>query len=129
MHKELIICIIIILIVVATNAITQNYTKESVRVMDENLDKLEVALKEEEKDEEKLQQNLDDVMGKWRERYEMLAFFIEHDELEKVETELTSLKAEIGVEEYEQAVSSLERSIFILNHIKEKFKLNMKNIF
>ena len=95
MHKELIICIIIILIVVATNAITQNYTKESVRVMDENLDKLEVALKEEEKDEEKLQQNLDDVMGKWRERYEMLAFFIEHDELEKVETELTSLKAEI----------------------------------
>lgn len=129
MHKELIICIIIILIVVTTNAIIQNYTKDSVKVMDENLDKLEQALKKDEKDEEELQKNLEMVMEKWRERYEVLAFFIEHDELEKVETELTSLNAEIGVEEYEQAVSSLERSIFILNHIKEKFKLNMKNIF
>jgi hypothetical protein len=30
---------------------------------------------------------------------------------------------------YEDAVEALEKSIFILNHIKEKFRLNMKNIF
>ena len=68
-------------------------------------------------------------MKNWREKYEKLAFFIEHDELEKVETELTELTAYIKIEEYEEAINPLETSIFILNHIKEKFRLNMKNIF
>ena len=70
-----------------------------------------------------------DAMDTWKDRYEKLAFFIEHDELEKVETEITSLKAHIMIEEYEEGIEPLERCIFILNHIKEKFRLNMKNIF
>ena len=51
------------------------------------------------------------------------------DELEKVETELTSLSAYIDIEEYDHGVPELEKGIFILNHIKEKFKFDIKNIF
>ena len=129
MHKELIICIIVILIVIVANAITQSYAQEAVDTMDEKLNALEASLERENDAKEQIQESLDDVMLNWREKYERLAFFIEHDELEKVETQLTSLKAHIKTEEYEEAIDSLETSIFILNHIKEKFRLNMKNIF
>ena len=129
MHKELIICIIVILIVILANAITQIYAQEAVDSMDQKLNALEANLERENDAKKEIQESLDDVMLNWREKYESLAFFIEHDELEKVETQLTSLKAHIKTEEYEEAIDSLETSIFILNHIKEKFRLNMKNIF
>ena len=129
MHKELIICIIVIIIVIIANTITQRYAQEAVETMDEKLDILEKSLEKEEGAKEEIQANLDNVMQNWREKYEKLAFFIEHDELEKVETELTELKGHIKVEQYEEAINPIETSIFILNHIKEKFRLNMKNIF
>lgn len=129
MRKEWIICIIVILLVVMTNIITQNYTKKSVEFMDEKLETLKEALLKEDIEKENVLKEMEDVMKDWKERYEKLAFFIEHDELEKVETELTSLKANIGVEQYEEGIPDLDKSIFILNHIKEKFRFNVKNIF
>ena len=129
MHKEFFICIIVILSVIVVNAVTQKYAQDSVEMMDEKLNILEESLKSEELDKTEIETKMNEVIDTWKDRYEKLAFFIEHDELEKVETELTSLKAHIMVEENEEGIDSLERSIFILNHIKEKFRLNMKNIF
>ena len=129
MRKEWIICFIVIFSVAITDIITQNYTKESVEVIDSKLETLKEELEKEEIQKEKLEEQMQDVMEVWKEKYEKLAYYIEHDELEKVETELTSLKAHIDIEEYEDGVPELEKSIFILNHIKEKFKFDIKNIF
>lgn len=129
MRKEWIICFVVIFIILVVNIITQNYTKDSVEYMDKKLEALKETLLKEEVEKEKVQEEMDNVMKDWKKKYEKLAYFIEHDELEKVETELTSLNANIKVEQYEEGVPDLDKSIFILNHIKEKFKLNIKNIF
>lgn len=129
MRKEWIICIIVIFIVIITNIITQNYTNKSVETMDIKLGALKEKLTQEEVEKQEIQKEMKQIMEHWEKRYETLAYYIEHDELEKVETELTSLQANIEVEQYEESVPDLEKSIFILNHIKEKFKLNVKNIF
>ena len=55
--------------------------------------------------------------------------YIEHDELEKVETELTGLRAYIEKEEYYEALPEIDKSAYILEHIKDKSALNLKNIF
>lgn len=129
MRKEWIVCFVVIIIVIVTNIITQNYTNRSVEVMDVKLETLKEELMKEEIQKEKAQEQMKDVMEVWEERYEKLAYFIEHDELEKVETELTSLSAHIDIEEYQEGVPELEKSIFILNHIKDKSKFDIKNIF
>lgn len=129
MRKEWIICIIVIFLVAITNIITQNYTNKSVETMDQKLESLKGKLTEEEIEHQEIEEEMQNVMQHWKKRYETLAYYIEHDELEKVETELTSLQANIQMEQYEEGVPDLEKSIFILNHIKEKFKLNIKNIF
>lgn len=129
MYKEWIICFIVIFSVITVDIITQNYTDKSVQVIGDNLEILKEELKKEEVDKQELEENIGEIINVWKEKYEKLAYFIEHDELEKVETELTSLKAHIDIEEYEDGVPELEKSIFILNHIKDKFKLDIKNIF
>lgn len=129
MHKEWIICVIIIAFIIIGNILTQNYTKQSVETMNQKLENLKGNLIKEDVNKENVQTEMEDIMKDWKNRNGKLAYFIEHDELEKVETELTSLKANIGVEEYKQGVSDLDKSIFILKHIKEKFKLEIKNIF
>lgn len=129
MHKEWIICTVVIIAIIIANVITQNYTNKSIELLDEKLESLKEELIKEEVEKEVVDKKMEEIMEIWKEKFNKLAYYIEHDELEKVETELTSLKANIEVEEYEEGVSELEKSIFILNHIKEKFKFDIKNIF
>ena len=129
MRKEWIICFIVILIVAITDIITQNYTKKSVEVIDSKLEVLKEELEKEEIQKEKLEEQMQDVMNIWKEKYEKLAYYIEHDELEKVETEMVKLEADIGVEEFKHCVSELETIIFILEHIQEKEEMHLRSIF
>ena len=72
---------------------------------------------------------MDEIYNKWMGFHDKLAFYIEHDELEKIETELTALKGDIEVKKYDDAITQLDKSIFILKHIKYKYKFNLDNIF
>lgn len=131
MTKELIICIIIVILIFLGNAVTQNYTNASVTETTENLNELrkEISKEENEIDSETAKQKVDEIHEKWDSKYEKLAYYIEHDELEKVETELTGLRGYIEKEEYAEAIPELDKSVYILEHIKNKTALNLKNIF
>ena len=47
----------------------------------------------------------------------------------KIETNLTGLKGEIEAGEYGDAMSQLDQSIFLLEHIEDKYAFNLQNIF
>ena len=127
MRKELIICIFIIVLIVITNIITQNYTKECVSIMHQNLEILKEASLKENKDE--VQSKIDEVENNWNEFQEKLAFYIEHDELEKVETQIYAMKGFYEISKYDEIIPELDKCVFILEHIQDKTKLNVKNIF
>lgn len=129
MYKEIIICSIVIIIVVALNILTESYTKESITLMTGNLENLKQNMILEEQNEENINKQIDDIVNNWNEKHKKLAYYIEHDELEKVKTELVLLKGNIEVKEYEQGIPNLNNCIFILEHIKEKTALQIKNIF
>lgn len=129
MYKEIIICVVVIIIVVGLNILTQNYTKESIALMTDNLESLKQTMITEEQDEDNINEQIDNILNNWNDRHKILAYYIEHDELEKVETELVLLKGNIEVQEYEQGIPNLSNCIFILEHIKEKTALQIKNIF
>ena len=129
MKKELIICILIISIIVITNVITQNYTKQCVTTMNENLEVLKEASLSENVDKEKISNRLQKIEDNWNEFQQKLAYYIEHDELEKVETQIYAMKGFSEIEKYDEVVPELEKCMFILEHIQDKTKLNVKNIF
>ena len=118
--------------IVTLNAVTQGYNQESADEITSQLQELKevVLLKIKEEEPQKQEQDiLKQIMENWQERHEKLAYFIEHDELEKVETELQYVKANLQVQEYQASMQNIGKSIFIIHHIKEKFTLQIKNIF
>ena len=129
MKKELIICILIISIIVIANVITQNYTKQCVASMNENLEVLKEASLSEDVDKEKISNRLQKIEDNWNEFQQKLAYYIEHDELEKVDTQIYAMKGFSEIEKYDEVVPELEKCMFILEHIQDKTKLNVKNIF
>lgn len=127
MYKQLLICLFIVILIVVVDICTQNYTKESVSHLTDDLNLLKESINNMDKENSKEQ--IDNTISNWDERYEYLSYYIEHDELEKVKTELVSLKANIETEEFEQGQADINRAIFILEHIKQKTALQIKNIF
>ncbi len=129
MLKETIICIIIVIGIIFGNNVTQNYTKESVGELSGGLMALRGNITQEQVDSEKARNEMEEIYQKWEEKYDKLAYFIEHDELEKVETELVAIKSFLETQDYEESISELDKSVFILKHIEDKYAFNLQNIF
>lgn len=129
MLKEAIICIIIVIAIIFGNVTTQNYTKESVSELSSGLMTLRESITQKEVKNEEARTEIERVYKQWEERHDKLAYFIEHDELEKVETDLTAIKSYIETEKYEESVSELDKSVFILKHIEDKYAFNLQNVF
>jgi len=126
-YKEFIIVISILVLVFTVDFFTNNYVRDTVKVMQDNLENLKNII---------IQNELDDVESRmayikklWDKKYEILAYYIEHDELEKVETGLAVLGANLQLKEYNGAIEDLEETIYILKHIQEKEQISLKSIF
>jgi len=129
MFKETSIVILIIVFIVIMNAITQNYTKNSVDTMSGKLLDIRQILISDNQNRDELLKKVDDVESTWESIHDKLAYYIEHNELESVETDLKGIKSNIETEEYTHTISDLDKCVFLLEHIEDKEKLNLKNIF
>ncbi len=132
MVKEAIICSVIVIAIIFGNTVTQNYTKESVENLSKEMNGLKSKIEQQEQEkgkQEELKEEVDKIFEDWDDRYEKLAYFIEHDELEKVENSLTSIKSHMETEEYKEVIGGVDESVFLLKHIEDKNHFNWQNIF
>ena len=127
MVKEAVICVIIVTFIFGLEIFTQNFTKETVSQMTGTLISLKNAISQ--KDNEKIKKDLEDLTNNWEERHNKLAYYIEHNELEKVETAIVRMKSYIESEKFEDAITELEDGKFVLEHIQDKNSFNLQNIF
>ena len=129
MYKELIISMIVIALITIGNIITQSNTIKSVEEMSQNLNSLREEILQSYVNQEQTTQRMEEIAELWQEKQQKMAYYIEHNELEKVGTEMTKSKADMDVQEYAMAVENLDNCIFILEHIKDKSALKIVNIF
>lgn len=127
MKREILIAFIIIILIVILNIITANYTNKSMEEMTSDLDKIRIQLVS--KNKENLNDNVDNVIKKWEEKKNILAFYIEHTELEKMELYLHELDSNIEIDEFNIAIQSLDSCNFMASHIRDKYEVALKNIF
>ena len=129
MKKEIIIIITIIITIIIAHAISQNYVLKFFKSISDDLDIIQEKIMSEEYEQEGLKKDINSIQKKWNEKYDIFACFVEHDELEKVQTQLISIEANIKVEDYDKSVDEIERCKFILKHIEEKDSFKIVNIF
>ena len=98
----------------------QNETEET-NENEEEIEKLD--------EDEKILKQASENYEKWLKYHKRLAFYIEHNELEKVETNYVTGKSFIENAKYEDAMSEVEKTIYVLQHINDKYSINLENIF
>lgn len=129
MKKEQVITIIVVLIIIIGDLSLQKYTKNAIGEIKEELEKLKNNVLYNEVESKELAEEVSDIYEKWENKKKVLTYYIEHDELEKVNTELNKLKAFYEVDMKKDSMADIYEAIYILDHIHEKQKLSLKNIF
>lgn len=129
MYKELIISAIIIVIIFFTDYITQKYTDSAINEAIKDISGIQEAIKQDDVQNDIALKNANEKYDKWLEHHNILAFYIEHNELEKVETNFVAGKSYIEKAKYEDANSELEKTKYVLEHINDKYSINWANIF
>ncbi len=126
MYKELVISVIVIVLVIVINFAMEEFVDKKLNHVMDLLSETRTALKEEDYDKaEEVTNKISSYLKKSR---KFLSCYIEHDELEKVETEFTSLKACLELED-DGCIEYVDRMSFIVEHIEKKDDFVLENIF
>ena len=127
MYKELIICTVIIIIIVTLDIFLQNSTKNSTTEIEEILSEIKESV--ENKDTTKQNDKLNLLEQTWEDKHNKLAYYIEHDELEKVDSSIVKVRYFSENGDIPSAIAELETGKFVLKHIEDKYKFIFQNIF
>lgn len=129
MYKELIISIIIVIAIFSLDYITQKYTDYTIAETTSGLETIKSEIKTNKISSDEADKKISDLYNNWNKIHNTLAYYIEHNELEKVETTFTACKSFVEAKEYNAAMAELDKTVFILDHINEKYSFNLENIF
>ena len=127
MKKEIIISIVIVILIVLFDIITQKYTNFAMNDIAEILANLRDDLVNNR--EQEASQKIETAQERWEDVKEKMVIYIEHDELEKVEMCIIESKSYMQTKEYTMAIEAIDKCNFIMNHIKDKYELSLENIF
>ena len=125
--KEYVIVAVILVFVFFMEHITSKNLNNSVKWMKDGIMSIENKL--EENRETEAQNEFLELKGKWEGEQEKLAFFVEHEELEKVSNDMVIIESNFEQNEADEIDENITDLKFMLDHIEEKNQLNLKNIF
>ena len=127
--KEVIISIMILIIIFAGALYTQNFLNKTADMLVSKLENLKTDLENENKGQQRLEEQTDEIYGEWEDINEKWSVVVLHDEIDLIETSLIRMKSKIKTGSLDESMEDLDTSIFLLKHIKEKEKTSLKNIF
>lgn len=148
--REIWLLIIILIIIIALELITNfianrsidsilgklSELKEKLQNVEKNEEltlslenKNELELEEVDKEIDGIIEDIGDLKNDWFKEEKKLSFFAEHDELEKISYAITILEENAINNEYNNALENLVEAKYWLEHVKEKDSFRLKNIF
>ena len=127
--RETIIILSILIIIFVGACITQKFLNNTADLLVSKLEDLKSGIEEDKIDEKEMVEKTDEIYSKWEEINERWSVIVLHDEIDLIETSLIRMKSKIKTGEVQESMEDLDTSIFLIKHIKEKEKTNLKNIF
>ena len=123
--REYLILALIIVFVTLTELITLHVTNICLENINYDIRELELAINENNDVYDKMQKLLDE----WRTVENKLSFYMEHNELEKISSDVINLESNIRTNDNVDSIEKLNEVEYRLIHVKNKQRLKLKNIF
>lgn len=129
MKKEIVIGLIIIFIIIVLDIIFKNYTLNVFNSLNKSFDDLNtnISFMEDSKDNNALE-NIKEINNIWEKNFNKLSCFLEHDELEKIKTQIVIIESAIRANDYECALEEVSQAKYLLEHLKDKQSFKIENI-
>ena len=127
MYKEITIIVVIITIIILGDYITQNFTKENVKDLIRELNLLKQSIIDNSYNDAK--ERTDKIQAKINKIHHKLSYYLEHNEIEKIEIAFASCRSFLIAQDYVNAECEAEKMIFLVNHLTDKYRFNLDNIF
>lgn len=127
--KQIIIIIAILLIIFVGAYLSQKFLDDTTASLVSKLEELKMDIEEGKKDNKVVKEKTDEIYGEWRDMSEKWSVIVLHNELDLIETSLIKVKSKIKIGNLDESMEDIDTSIFLLNHINEKEKTSLKNIF
>ena len=128
MFKEMFICILILSMIFVGNYITQSYTSKAVNQISDKVIEIKQEIEKGNTENKEIMDKIGEMNNELEKKHNKLSYYMEHNEIEKLETELTSLKSYTEVKQYDEVINQIDKSLFLLNHIKDKYEFNLKTV-
>ena len=127
--KEITIIISIILVIFLSWLCVCKFLEKTANTLVDSLEELkkEIILGNSSKSD--LEQKIKEIYLNWQNTNKNWSNLVLHQETDSIETSLIRIKAKIKIGDFEESIEDIDTAIFLINHIKEKEKLSLKNIF
>ena len=124
MKKILIICFVTVISIIVGDIFLQRFVDSTFDQMSSNLEKMDGYVD----NAEECKRQLDELDASWEKNFLKMACYLEHDELEKVKTQIVVIRAGIEADDKMFVHEEINRAIYIIQHIKEKESFRLDNI-
>lgn len=128
MKKEYVMMILILIIVISGHYLTQKKSSDVFQSIEKDLNELKTMVEEEET-QDNLNARIKKIEDKWNDEYEILAYYTEHDELEKIGVQLSIINSTIKTKTNNDTFMEIDRCIFLIEHLEDKEDLKIVNMF
>lgn len=128
MKREALITVLIVIVILIGEWVTQKYTKKTLSNVQTELIELKEEILKADTDVNNLIQKSEEINENWENKNQVLSFYLEHDELEKVNTQIILIKGYLESDTPQDSIPDLEEGVYILEHIKVKEAFTLKNI-
>ena len=127
--RDVFFMLLIVFIIITSSIYINIYLDDTTDILVNDLQKLKNNINEENLSKKDLLKESEDICIKWRDINKTWSNIELHNEIDSIETSLIRVKTKIETGNIEESIEDIEISIFLLNHVKEKEKINLKNIF
>lgn len=137
MQKEIFIVSFILVVMFGLSFTTQSYSREQIDSVGSQLreiydlanESLNMSNESGISSKDDIENKMENVNSIWNTANKKLAYYTEHDELEKISTSMVTIKEYVLLENYEDAIPEIQKCIFILEHLEEKGTFSIVNLF
>lgn len=128
--KEYVVLVIIFILLITFDILSRSYTEKSIEFLNSEVDEIiKISLYEENFDNNKILKKIEKFEKDWKKRQEIMSYYAEHNELEKVSVAINLMKSKIEVNKVEDAYENMVEIKYRIEHIKEKQEFKLNNIF
>ncbi len=124
---KIILVIIFILLIVALEVIVCKSTNNIIDDAQNKIISLQEALLS--KDYEKTKEESKKLSDEWEKNQEKFLYFMHHEEIEQISVKIAAISENSENKAYESALEDSTEAKFLLEHLKDKLKLTLNNVF